>query len=117
MRCVWIPWTSCCKSRCGQCACERYTPKYHLIGAEQFEMMKKGAIFINLSRGYVVDIDALAAYLHSGKIKGAAIDVFPVEPEAVRCSSRRCKDWQIPSLPPTSPAAPRSTKGDLRIRF
>ncbi len=54
----------------------------NLIGAAQFEMMKKDAIFINLSRGYVVDIAALAAYLRSGKLKGAAIDVFPVEPDS-----------------------------------
>lgn len=53
----------------------------NLIGAAQFEMMKKNAIFINLSRGYVVDIDALAAYLRSGKLKGAAVDVFPNEPD------------------------------------
>ncbi len=53
----------------------------NLIGAAQFEMMKKDAIFINLSRGYVVDIDALAAHLRSGKLKGAAIDVFPMEPD------------------------------------
>ena len=54
----------------------------NLIGAAQFEMMKKDAIFINLSRGYVVDIDALAAHLRSGKIKGVAIDVFPEEPDS-----------------------------------
>lgn len=54
----------------------------NLIGAAQFEMMKKDAIFINLSRGYVVEIDALAAHLRSGKLKGAAIDVFPVEPDS-----------------------------------
>lgn len=54
----------------------------NLIGAAQFELMKKDAIFINLSRGYVVDIDALAANLRSGKIKGAAVDVFPVEPDS-----------------------------------
>ena len=54
----------------------------NLIGAAQFEMMKKDAIFINLSRGYVVDIDALAAHLRGGKLKGAAIDVFPLEPDS-----------------------------------
>ncbi len=54
----------------------------NFFGAEQFEMMKKDAIFINLSRGYVVDIEALTKHLHSGKIKGAAIDVFPEEPDS-----------------------------------
>jgi len=54
----------------------------NLIGAAQFEMMKEDAIFINLSRGYVVDIDALAAQLRRGKLKGAAIDVFPLEPDS-----------------------------------
>jgi D-3-phosphoglycerate dehydrogenase / 2-oxoglutarate reductase len=54
----------------------------NLIGAEQFAEMKKDAILINLSRGYVVDIDALAENLRSGKLKGAAIDVFPVEPDS-----------------------------------
>jgi D-3-phosphoglycerate dehydrogenase / 2-oxoglutarate reductase len=54
----------------------------NLIGAAQFELMKKGAIFINLSRGYVVEIDALAAYLSNGKLRGAAIDVFPEEPDS-----------------------------------
>lgn len=54
----------------------------NLIGAPQFQMMKPDAIFINLSRGYVVDIDALAARMQSGKLKGVAIDVFPVEPDS-----------------------------------
>ncbi len=59
------------------------TPQnFNLIGAAQFAMMKKDAIFINLSRGYVVDVDALAANLRSGKMKGAAVDVFPVEPDS-----------------------------------
>ena len=39
--------------------------------------MKNGACFLNLSRGFVVDHEALAACLKSGKIAGAAIDVFP----------------------------------------
>jgi D-3-phosphoglycerate dehydrogenase len=53
----------------------------NLIGEAQFEMMKKGAIFINLSRGYVVDIEALAKNLSNGKLKGAAVDVFKEEPD------------------------------------
>ena len=53
----------------------------NLIGEKQFSQMKDGAILINLGRGQVVDIDALKANLDSGKIKGSAIDVFPVEPK------------------------------------
>ncbi len=54
----------------------------NLISAPQFQMMKEDAIFINLSRGYVVDIDALAARMRSGKLKGIAIDVYPEEPDS-----------------------------------
>ncbi|ALP40909.1 phosphoglycerate dehydrogenase [Aeromonas schubertii] len=53
-----------------------------MIGAEQLRMMKPGAIFINASRGTVVDIDALVDVLKSGHLAGAAIDVFPVEPKS-----------------------------------
>jgi D-3-phosphoglycerate dehydrogenase / 2-oxoglutarate reductase len=52
----------------------------NLIGAAQFARMKDGVLFINLSRGHVVDIDALRANIISGKVHGAAIDVFPEEP-------------------------------------
>lgn len=51
-----------------------------LIGDREFLKMKEGVIFLNLSRGQVVDIDALEAHLSSGKVKGAGVDVFPVEP-------------------------------------
>jgi hypothetical protein len=44
--------------------------------------MKDGACFLNLSRGLVVDHEALAACLKSGKVAGAAIDVFASEPES-----------------------------------
>ena len=52
-----------------------------MIGAAEFAAMKTGAIFINASRGTVVDIDALAEALTEKKVAGAAIDVFPVEPK------------------------------------
>jgi len=54
----------------------------NMIRAEQFAQMKKGVIFINLSRGTVVDIDALVQALDSGQVSGAAVDVFPEEPES-----------------------------------
>jgi D-3-phosphoglycerate dehydrogenase len=52
----------------------------NLIGPKEFDMMKKGVIFINLSRGHVVDIHALRENILSGKVAGCAIDVFPHEP-------------------------------------
>ena len=51
-----------------------------LIDAERFAQMKPGAVFINLARGHAADIDALHAALKSEHLRGAAIDVFPVEP-------------------------------------
>jgi D-3-phosphoglycerate dehydrogenase len=54
----------------------------NMMGTAEFDVMKPGAIFINASRGTVVDIDALAQALESKHIAGAAIDVFPVEPKS-----------------------------------
>jgi D-3-phosphoglycerate dehydrogenase len=54
----------------------------HLIGATEIGQMKKGGYLLNASRGTVVVIDALAAALESGHLAGAAVDVFPEEPES-----------------------------------
>jgi D-3-phosphoglycerate dehydrogenase / 2-oxoglutarate reductase len=53
-----------------------------LFGAAQFALMKPRSIFINASRGMVVDDAALRANILSGHLAGAAIDVFPIEPKA-----------------------------------
>lgn len=53
----------------------------NIIGEREFRLMKDKVVFINLSRGHVVDIDALTNNLQNGKILGAAIDVFPYEPK------------------------------------
>ncbi len=50
------------------------------IGEKEIAQMKKGAHLINLSRGFVVDIPALTEALKSGKLAGAAVDVYPQEP-------------------------------------
>jgi len=52
----------------------------NMIGKEELAAMKRGAFFLNASRGNVVVIPALAAALKSGHIRGAYVDVFPVEP-------------------------------------
>jgi D-3-phosphoglycerate dehydrogenase len=54
----------------------------NLFGDAEFRAMKEGACFLNLSRGFVVDHEALATHVKSGKLAGAAIDVFPKEPES-----------------------------------
>ena len=54
----------------------------NMIGEEEFAMMKDGMIFLNLSRGQVVDIAALKKNIEKGKIWGAAVDVFPSEPKS-----------------------------------
>jgi D-3-phosphoglycerate dehydrogenase len=52
----------------------------HLVGASQLSLMKPSAVLINMSRGEVLDAEALAAAIRGGKIAGAAIDVFDPEP-------------------------------------
>ncbi|WP_333811158.1 phosphoglycerate dehydrogenase [Timonella senegalensis] len=52
-----------------------------LFGESEFSKMKPGAIFLNLSRGFVMDNSALRSAILSGHISGAAVDVFPVEPK------------------------------------
>lgn|SRR3989338_496325 len=54
----------------------------NLIGEKEFSLMKKGAMFLNASRGFVVDIDALSNAIKSGHIVGAAVDVYPKEPKS-----------------------------------
>jgi D-3-phosphoglycerate dehydrogenase len=53
-----------------------------MMGAEQIAQMRKGSRLLNLSRGNVVDIPALADALRSGHLSGAAVDVFPSEPQS-----------------------------------
>lgn len=53
----------------------------NMINAQTLELMKRGSILINYSRGDVVDLAALKTALQSGHLSGAAIDVFPEEPE------------------------------------
>lgn len=58
------------------------TPQTHrMMGPEEIARMKRGAYLLNASRGTVVQIPALAAALKGGRLAGAAVDVYPEEPE------------------------------------
>ena len=52
----------------------------NLIGREEIARMRDGALLLNLSRGHIVDVQALSDALRSGKLGGAGVDVFPEEP-------------------------------------
>lgn len=54
----------------------------NMMSQDQFAKMKTGSYLINASRGTVVDIPALIAAMSSGKVAGAALDVYPNEPAA-----------------------------------
>lgn len=53
-----------------------------MFGAAQFAAMRPRSLFLNLSRGFVVDYAALRRHIETGHIAGAAIDVFPDEPKS-----------------------------------
>ena len=54
----------------------------NMFGREQFRKMRPRSLFLNLSRGHVVDHEALREALVSGHVAGASVDVFPSEPKA-----------------------------------
>ena len=60
--------------------CPRTPSTYHLLSMERLELMKADAYLVNTSRGEVVDEAALATMLRTGRLAGAALDVFEHEP-------------------------------------
>ena len=68
------------RSHCVTIHAERGPEQGALIGASQFEMMQKGSVLVNTSRGHLVDEMALYQALKSGHLAGAALDVFEKEP-------------------------------------
>ena len=53
---------------------------YHMLSSAEFEMMKDGVYIVNSARGKIIDQEVLVDALKSGKVAGAALDVFEVEP-------------------------------------
>jgi phosphoglycerate dehydrogenase-like enzyme len=84
--------------------CSPLTPQTErMIGREQFARMKPSALFVNVSRGRVVDQEALVEALRSGRIAGAALDV--VDPEPLPADSPL---WEMPNVILTAHSATTS---------
>ncbi|NHX27829.1 D-glycerate dehydrogenase, partial [Escherichia coli] len=71
---------------------------HHLIGAGLFNAMKPSGMFINISRGDVVDEAALIKALQSGKIAGAGLDVYEFEPQVPEALKRMENVTLLPHL-------------------
>jgi D-2-hydroxyacid dehydrogenase (NADP+) len=69
-----------CRSDAVLIACPRTPETYHLISTAEFDAMKPTAFLVNVTRGGIVDEDALVEALKAGKIAGAALDVVENEP-------------------------------------
>ncbi len=70
-----------------------YLPStHHMIDAEQMSLMPKGAILVNVSRGGLINEEALADALESGHLSGAGLDVFQTEPLPINSILRNTKN-------------------------
>lgn len=83
-----------------------------LFDAARIAKMKKGAVLINTSRGHIVDIEALATALRAGRLGGAAVDVFDVEPLPATASLQDC-----PNLLLTPHISGVSAQSNERVSF
>ena len=81
-----------------------------LIGADQFELMRPDSIFINTARGGLIDVDALTTALESGRIFGAGLDTFTVEP-----APRKSRLWALPNLVITPHIGGTTREAALRV--
>ncbi|KAJ8127573.1 hypothetical protein O1611_g6062 [Lasiodiplodia mahajangana] len=64
-----------------------------IVGAKELELMKPSALLVNASRGPLIDQAALIGTLEQGKIRGAALDVFDIEPLPLTSPWRRPNYW------------------------
>ena len=78
--------------------CPYSTETHHLIGPEQFELMRSSAFLVNTARGPIVDEAALVKALRNGEIAGAGLDVYEHEPQ-LEAGSQRTRQRR-PDSPP-----------------
>jgi phosphoglycerate dehydrogenase-like enzyme len=86
---------------------------HHLFGADQFRRMKTTAIMINMSRGSLIDENALTVALLAGEIAGAGLDVFETEP-----LPKDSPLWDLPNVyitPHSTPQMPDRTGRSIQI--
>ncbi len=86
--------------------CDLNPTSYHLINAQTLARVKPGAVLINTARGPIVDEPALIAALESGRLAGAALDVFEQEPLPADSPLRRMN--QVLLAPHNANASPRA---------
>ena len=91
-----------------------YTPETHdLINARRIGLLKEGAVVIGISRGNIIDEDALIARLHDGTLAGAGLDVYAQEPLPADSPL-----WDTPNLimtPHCAPVAPVTDDREMDI--
>jgi len=94
--------------------CAPHTPETEkMIGEKQFQRMKNTAYLINVSRGIIVDLEALTNALKAGEIAGAGLDVFEIEPLPSYHPL-----WAMDNViitPHTAGAGPHSSKRRLQV--
>ena len=91
--------------------CVPHTPDTEkMIGKEEFAAMQKGAYFINIARGAVVDEAALIEALQSGHLSGAALDVFAEEPLPADSPL-----WGMPNVIVSPHSASTSDRENMRL--
>lgn len=86
--------------------CDLNPTSYHLLNSDTLSLMKPGAVLINTARGPIVDEPALIAALQAGRIAGAALDVYEMEPLPVDSPLRQMENVMLaPHNANSSPVA------------
>ena len=75
--------------------CDLNPTSFHLVGERELAAMKPGAVLVNTARGPIIDEPALVSALLAGRIGGAALDVFELEPLPVESPLRAMENVML----------------------